>query len=146
MKYAEVLLSIVRPRDGYTEDRIRKMFGNSELDIPFPNFIPVHLTYQTAFVDEDGKLEFREDIYGRDKALLAILKGDERKVADIPIERRENTIRREALAMPDQQSFFGGRSYYPGGGNFFSRLFGSPDPAPAPAPRKRAAQRRTEIH
>ena len=84
VKYAEVLLSLVRPHDGYTEDRIRKMFGSSEVDIQFPTFVPVHLTYQTAFVDEQGKLEFREDIYGRDKTLLAILKGDERKVADIP--------------------------------------------------------------
>ena len=92
--------SIVRPGDGYTEDRIRKMFGSGEQDIQFPKFLPVHLTYQTAFVDEDGKLEFREDIYGRDKALLAILKSDERKVADIAISRPESTVRREALAMP----------------------------------------------
>ncbi len=149
VKYAEVLLSLVRPHDGYTEDRIRKMFGNSEMDIQFPNFIPVHLTYQTAFVDEQGKLEFREDVYGRDKALLAILKGDERKVADIAIERRENTVRREALSMPESGGFFGGRSYFPNGGNFFTRIFGAPDPAPpppTPAPRKRSAQRRTEIH
>jgi murein L,D-transpeptidase YcbB/YkuD len=147
VKYAEVLLSIVRPGEGYTQDRIRKMFGESEMDIQFPKFLPVHLTYQTAFVDEHGKLEFREDVYGRDKALLAILKGDERKVADIAIERRENTVRREALAMPDQQSFFGGRGYYPGGGNFFTHIFGlGGDAAPAaPAPRKRAAQRRQEI-
>ncbi len=143
VKYAEVLLSIVRPGEGYTQDRIRRMFGESEADIQFPRFLPVHLTYQTAFVDESGKLEFREDIYGRDKALLAILKGDERKVADIAVEHRENPVRREALAMPDQQSFFGGRSYYPGSGNFFTRIFGGPDPAPAP--RKRAAQRRQEI-
>ena len=138
VKYAEVLLSLVRPHDGYTEDRIRKMFGSGEVDISFPTFIPVHLTYQTAFVDEQDKLEFREDIYGRDKALLAILKGDERKVADIAVERRENAVRREALAMPDYYS----------GQNFFSRLFGSfsqPQPAPAPAPRKRAAQGRTEF-
>ena len=149
VKYAEVLLSIVRPHDGYTEDRIRKMFGNSEADIQFPTFIPVHLTYQTAFVDEEGKLEFREDVYGRDKALLAILKGDERKVADTAIERRENTVRREALSMPESGGFFGGRSYYPNGGNFFTHIFGVPDappPPPAPAPRKRSAQRPTEIH
>jgi murein L,D-transpeptidase YcbB/YkuD len=138
VKYAEVLLSLVRPHDGYTQDRIRKMFGEGELDISFPTFIPVHLTYQTAFVDEQGKLEFREDIYGRDKALLAILKGDdrERKVADIPVERRENAVRREALAMPDYYS----------GQNFFSRLFGPfSQPQSAPAPRKRAAQGRTEF-
>jgi L,D-transpeptidase YcbB len=145
VRYAEVLLSIVRPHDGYTQDRIRKMFGNSEQDISFPTFIPVHLTYQTAFVDEDGKLEFREDVYGRDKALLAILKGDERKVADIPIERKENSIRREALAMPEPPGLFGGRSYYPGGGDFFSHLFGGPPADPTPAPRKRSAQRPTEI-
>jgi murein L,D-transpeptidase YcbB/YkuD len=144
VKYAEVLLSLVRPRDNYTEDRIRKMFGTSEVDIQFPTFLPVHLTYQTAFVDEDGKLEFRDDVYGRDKALLAILKSDERKVSDTPVARQENSVRREALAMPD------GPMWGRGGGNFFSRLFGSPvvqpAPAPAPAARKRSAQRPTEIH
>jgi L,D-transpeptidase YcbB len=160
LKYAEVLLSIVRPGEGYTEDRIRKMFGQGELDIQFPKFISVNLTYQTAFVDEDGQLQFRDDVYGRDKALLAILKGDERKVADIPVEHRENTVRREALAMPEPGLFgggfggrafdlgggFGGRAYYPGGG-FFSQLFGPPAPPPAPIPgqRKRASQNRQEI-
>jgi murein L,D-transpeptidase YcbB/YkuD len=142
VKYAEVLLSLVRPHDGYTEDRIRKMFGESEVDIPFPTFVPVHLTYQTAFVDEDGKLEFRDDVYGRDKALLAILKSDERKVADTPVERKDNVVNRELLAMPDQ--FGWGRGGF--GGNFFSRLFGAPAFQPAPSySRRHAAQRRPEI-
>jgi murein L,D-transpeptidase YcbB/YkuD len=116
VKYAEVLLSIVRPREGYTEDRIRGMFSNQELEIRLPTFIPVHVTYQTAFVDKDGKLQTRDDIYGRDRALIAILKGDDRKVADIPIARSENTVRREALAVPDQ--------IWGGGGSIFGRLFG----------------------
>jgi murein L,D-transpeptidase YcbB/YkuD len=148
--YAEVLLSLVRPADGYSEDRIRRMFGASETDIQFPNFIPVNLTYQTAFVDDAGKLELREDVYGRDRALLAILKGSDRKVADIPVEHRIDASHREVMAIPDDPSFFGGRGYYPGGGrgyyqgggsyygggNFFSRMFGgfsSPPPVP-PAP------------
>jgi L,D-transpeptidase YcbB len=143
VKYAEVLLSIVRPHDGYTQDRIRSMFGNNEQDIQFPTLIPVHLTYQTAFVDGDGKLQFRDDVYGRDKALLAILKSDERKVADIPIERKENVVRRELLAMPEQSSFFGGRGGFSGGGgDFFSRLFGGPAVQPPPvrtSSRRRAA-------
>jgi L,D-transpeptidase YcbB len=147
--YAEVLLSLVRPADGYSEDRIRRMFGASETDIQFPNFIPVNLTYQTAFVDDSGKLELREDVYGRDRALLAILKGSDRKVADIPVEHKVDASHREVMAIPDDPSFFGGRGYYPGGGrgyyqggasyygggNFFSRMFGgfsSPPMPPAP--------------
>jgi L,D-transpeptidase YcbB len=145
--YAEVLLSLVRPNDGYTDERIKKMFGPNEVNIDFPTFVPDNLTYQTAFVDSAGKLEFRDDIYGRDKALIAILKGD-RKDADIPIEHKEDITHREVLAMPDQPSLFGhgglfgGASYYPNGrsasagsgDNFFSRLFGSFSPPPQPIP------------
>jgi murein L,D-transpeptidase YcbB/YkuD len=140
VKYAEVLLSMVRPGEGYTEDRIRRMFGAYATDIQFPTFIPVHLTYQTAFVDDQGKLEFREDIYGRDQALLTILNGTERKVADIPIQRKDNTMRRQLLAMPD--SFWGGWGRYGGGLNFFTRLFGGPSTRTAPVPRRPVAQQR----
>ncbi len=145
--YAEVLLSLVRPNDGYTEERIKKMFGPNEVNIDFPKFVPVNLTYQTAFVDSEGKLEFRDDIYGRDRTLIAILKGD-RKDADIPVEHKEDISHREVLAMPDQPSLFGrgglfgGASDYPngrsasatggGGDNFFSRLFGGLSPQPVP--------------
>ena len=118
VKYAEVLLAIARRREGYTENRIRSMFGNSEIEVRLPAFVPVHVTYQTAFVDNGGKIQLRDDIYGRDKALLAILKSDERKIAEIAIERKENTVRREALGVPDQ--FWGSG----GGQNIFSRLFG----------------------
>jgi murein L,D-transpeptidase YcbB/YkuD len=139
--YAEVLLSLVRPNEGYTEDRIRKMFGSGEVDIQFPNFIPVNLTYQTAFVDDAGKLETRDDVYGRDRALIAILKGSDRKIADLPVEHRIDAGHREVMAIPDESSWYGGRnmfgggrSYYPGGGyyggGFFSRMFGGYAPMP----------------
>jgi murein L,D-transpeptidase YcbB/YkuD len=145
--YAEVLLSLVRPGEGYSEERIKKMFGPNEVNIDFPKFVPVNLTYQTAFVDSEGKLELRDDIYGRDKALIALLKSD-RKDADIPVEHKEDISHREVLAMPDQPSLFGrrglfsgGANYYPNGGsyatgssgdNFFSRLFGGFAAPPAP--------------
>jgi L,D-transpeptidase YcbB len=150
-KYAEVLLSIIRPHDGYSEDRIRKMIAEgSEQDIQFPTFMPVNLTYQTAFVDDNGKLQFRDDVYGRDRQLLAILKGSELKVADIPVDHHDDTRRREALAIPDGTPLTGGpsgpggRGYYPGGGgadggNFFSRLFGGLSQPAAAAPPKRHA-------
>ena len=153
--YAEVVLSLVRPHDGYTEERIRKMIAEGgEQDIQFPTFLPDNLTYQTAFVDDNGKLQFRDDVYGRDRALLAILKGPDMKVADIPVEHREDIAHREAMAIPDGTPLSGpsgpgsGRSYYAGGsaegGGFFSRLFGGFGSAPPPAavPHRHAANTR----
>jgi murein L,D-transpeptidase YcbB/YkuD len=74
----------------------------------------VHLTYQTAFVDDAGNLAIRDDVYGRDSRLLAALKNDDRRIADTPIEHREASAapRRQAARMPVQQptagfSFFG---------------------------------------
>jgi L,D-transpeptidase YcbB len=149
-KYAEVLLSLVRPNDGYTLERIKKMIdAGGEQDIQLPTFIPVNLTYQTAFVDDDGKLQFRDDVYGRDRQLLAILKGDDRRMADVAVERREDPSHRQVLAIPDSTPLFGGRGYgsYGGpgdGGNFFSRLFGGGFAATPPAPVRHAAPHRRE--
>ena len=141
VKYAEVLLSIVRPGDGYSEERIHKMIASrGEQDIQFPHNLPVHLTYQTAFVDESGRLEFREDMYGRDQALIAILRGEERKIAESPVERREGySGRPAAMAGGYYQNGYQG---YQNGGNFFSRLFGGGFGDPQPAQRRRAAQGR----
>jgi murein L,D-transpeptidase YcbB/YkuD len=149
-KYAEVLLSLVRPNDGYTLERIKKMIdAGGEQDIQLPTYIPVNLTYQTAFVDDDGKLQFRDDVYGRDRQLLAILKGDDRRMADLAVERREDPSHRQVLAIPDSTPLFGGRNYgsYGGpgdGGNFFSRLFGGGFAATPPAPVRHAAPHRRE--
>jgi L,D-transpeptidase YcbB len=111
-KYAEVLLNISNPKDGYTAEKIRKMYGTGERDIHLTTPIPVHLTYQTAFVDDDGRLAVREDVYGRDARLLAALKSEDRRIADAPVERREasGSTRRQVARMPPPAaptSFFG---------------------------------------
>ena len=143
LKYAEVLLSIVRPGEGYTEDRIHRMYGNNEIDIQFPTSIPVHLTYQTAFVDDRGKLEYREDIYGRDRVLLAILKGPEAKVADIPVQHKESATHRQPAAIAGNPLGSLAARGYATGTNFFTRLFGGGPSIPtAPIPRQPVAQHR----
>jgi murein L,D-transpeptidase YcbB/YkuD len=83
LMYGEKLLSVVMPNEKYTAERLRSMYGPAELNINFPQALPVHLTYQTAFVDDAGTLQIRDDIYGRDARHIAIFRSDERKVADI---------------------------------------------------------------
>jgi L,D-transpeptidase YcbB len=144
-KYAEVLLSIVRPGEGYSEERIHKMIASrGEQDIQFPRYLAVHLTYQTAFVDDDGRLEFRKDMYGRDQVLIAILRGEERKIAESPVDRREVYSGRAAAVTPPgyyQGGYYQG-GYQNNGGNLFSRLFGGGFGDAQPVPRRRAVQGR----
>jgi L,D-transpeptidase YcbB len=137
VKYAEVLLGLVLPKEHYTEDRIHRMIGGGEININFPTFIPVHLTYQTAFVDDAGKLQIRDDVYGRDARMLAMLKGSDRKIADIAIERGGHGGASSAAVRMPPGTFGGGF----GAGGFFARLFGAPEPM-APRPQSRVGNAR----
>jgi murein L,D-transpeptidase YcbB/YkuD len=134
LKYGEVLLSLALPQERYTEDRLRKMFGGSEININFPTTIPVHLTYQTAFVDDAGKLVIRDDVYGRDARMLAIMKGSERKTADIAIARPPNNSAAPVRLPPGT---FGDGGGWSSGPSFFERLFGGSESSAAPRPRAR---------
>jgi L,D-transpeptidase YcbB len=89
-KYAEVLTSISQPTEGFTADRIRGLFGRGERNIILENPIPVHVTYQTAFVDSIGTLQIRPDIYGRDAQTLKLLR-NERRSGEAPLARNENS-------------------------------------------------------
>ncbi len=119
LTYGEKLLSLALPKDHYTEAKLEGMFGGNEININLPKPIWVHLTYQTAFVDSDGKLQFRDDIYGRDERMISILKGSERKVADLPVERAPDTSAKP-VRMP--VGMFGGEQR-DNGPNFFDWLF-----------------------
>jgi L,D-transpeptidase YcbB len=83
-KYAETLLSISQPEEGYTVQRIRSLYGRGERDVNLKNTIPVYLTYQTVFFDQAGQVQTRPDIYGLDKNVTALLRG-ETAVAHIPV-------------------------------------------------------------
>ena len=104
-KYAEVLLNIARPREHWTADKIKRMFGRSEQDIQLqPTPIWLHLTYQTAFVDNAGKLQMRRDIYNLDSRTLAAIKRERGNLEPAPERKREQEMAgssvRKRLAPP----------------------------------------------
>jgi murein L,D-transpeptidase YcbB/YkuD len=81
--YGEKLLSVMMPKEKYTAEKLRSMYGPSEININFPTTLPVHLTYQTAFVDDSGNLQIKDDVYGRDARHIAVFRSDERRLADV---------------------------------------------------------------
>jgi len=92
-KYAEVLLNIARPHEHRTAERIKRMFGNGEQDIQLqPTPIWVHLTYQTAFVDNAGKLQTRRDIYNLDSRTLAAIRSARGVIEPNHERRREDLV------------------------------------------------------
>lgn len=138
-QYASVLLNIAMPNEKYTPERIRSMYGKSEIDLKFPTPIPVNITYQTAFVDDGGKLQFRKDVYGRDATMINILKNGRGKDLENVVAHSQPSYSRPATTLPNGvlAANNGGSS----GPNFFERLFGAPSPPPAPVGRRPQQQR-----
>ena len=122
-QYAEVLLSISQPQERYTAERIRKMYGNSERTINFTQPIPVHLTYQTAFVDETGRLQTRPDLYGHDRATANLLRGG-RGAADTPVARKQNSSHKPVAArLPSPPDAYTHDRYFGERGDRLARRF-----------------------
>jgi L,D-transpeptidase YcbB len=107
-RYAEILLSLSQPKDAISAERIRKMYGDEERTINLQHPIPVHVTYQTAFVDAGGRLKIRDDVYGLDAAVLKLMHGGGRSVADTPIARNyESSSKPVAMRLPRNTMAYG---------------------------------------
>jgi murein L,D-transpeptidase YcbB/YkuD len=109
LRYAELLLNIARPGEGWTQEKIRKMYGQQEHKLDFKNLIPVHIVYNTAEV-RDGKLIIRNDLYKVDAATIKNLnaKGNERKQLEVAIKHADPSPGRQALTLdgydPDRRN------------------------------------------
>jgi murein L,D-transpeptidase YcbB/YkuD len=82
-KFGEVMLHLAMNGPMPNSPQINAMFGHDEKTFQLQNRPMVHLTYQTAYVDDGGKLVIRDDIYGFDARVHAIMTTDERKIADV---------------------------------------------------------------
>ena len=110
-KYAEVLLNIARPSEHWTIEKVERMFGGGEQDIQLQSAqIWVHLTYQSAFVDDNGKLQVRPDVYNLDSRTLAAIKSERAIIETVPEGKSEQVIASGSggrkTATPRPVSFF----------------------------------------
>ena len=82
-KFGEVLLHLAMNGPTPDSQQLSALFGREERSFKLTDRPMVHLTYQTAFVDDSGKLQLREDLYGFDERIRTILHSDERLIADM---------------------------------------------------------------
>ena len=68
----EALARTLLSSDGQDADRIEDILQSSATKtVKLSKHIPVHMTYQTAWVDETGKTQFRKDIYDHDRYAIS---------------------------------------------------------------------------
>jgi L,D-transpeptidase YcbB len=71
----ELAHTIIGEVPGWSEALVDGVLASGKLTrVSLPNHIPVHLVYSTAFKGENG-IEFRPDVYGRDRKLYSALFG-----------------------------------------------------------------------
>jgi murein L,D-transpeptidase YcbB/YkuD len=68
MEFADALLSEEKDLNAAY---LKKLFGGKERTVKLTRKVPVHLTYFTAWVDEAGTLQTRDDVYGHDRRIEA---------------------------------------------------------------------------
>ncbi len=67
-RFAETVLG-----PGWSEERIKKLIGAKERYVNLARPLPIHIEYFTAEVDDLGRLQLRDDIYGYSRKVRAAL-------------------------------------------------------------------------
>ena len=63
---------------------IRKVIGQGKTRyLPLVRKVPVYMLYWTAYADADGRLRFADDVYGRDRRMIAALRQAPARIAAI---------------------------------------------------------------
>jgi murein L,D-transpeptidase YcbB/YkuD len=71
-RFAEIILAQDK---GWSDQKVRGMFGGYSNTVALDTHIPVHVTYFTARVDDNGRLLTFADFYGLDSRTAAALTG-----------------------------------------------------------------------
>ncbi len=85
-KIAELALWLLGRRDDVGAAELAKVLNSGKpQNIALATPVPVHFVYYTAWVDHDGSVNFREDIYGNDQASPLAEKYDDRVLPKQPL-------------------------------------------------------------
>jgi murein L,D-transpeptidase YcbB/YkuD len=70
---------------GWTKEKVESYFySDQRMIIRLNTPLPIHITYQTTWVDKEGRIHFNKDIYGRDEKLYeALQNGYDKNEMDI---------------------------------------------------------------
>ncbi len=70
----DLATTLLRHNEGWTRERLQSAIrGDTEQTIVLTQKVPVHLLYWTAWVDSEGTVQFRRDVYDRDEAVRSAL-------------------------------------------------------------------------
>jgi L,D-transpeptidase YcbB len=68
MALAEIVMG-----PGWSERRLNALVGGDERTLMLPRPVPIHIEYFTAFVDAEGALQLRDDVYGHTRRIESLL-------------------------------------------------------------------------
>ncbi|HRD77809.1 MAG TPA: hypothetical protein PK264_18040, partial [Hyphomicrobiaceae bacterium] len=121
VRFAEVLLGEDK---GWSPDRIKSLISGGPMNnqITLTKKIPVHITYFTAHVSDDGKVSYKPDIYGHEERILLGIDGKFHLIPK-PAPAPDPVAVARAAGPPVAKSKYGSNN--PGFAGFFNGLFGN---------------------
>ncbi len=82
---------ILRHNQDMNDEKLSKMISSGRMrDVNVDESIPVYITYQTIWLDTDGRLIYGRDVYGQDKKMAEIL--EKSKAIHIPSASKNSQI------------------------------------------------------
>ena len=81
----DLAMFLLQDDPSWTRERLEQLIATGERrTVRISQACAVHLLYWTAWIDENGELNFRDDIYERDKPLWNALNQDSGRYVDFP--------------------------------------------------------------
>lgn len=84
---------ILATNDGWSWNKMEKMIDSGRMrDVSAETSMPVYITYQTVWLDSDGRLVYGRDVYGQDAKLVEILKKSGVVPVTQPVDKAEISL------------------------------------------------------